>query len=106
MLNLNSDAKEELNKIDSFDFDIFRLREATNGNEMVTMLLHLLARKGIIMNTNLPFDKFTRFISKIQKGYKNVTYHNKTHGADLCQTYNYFCMEGKLIEKCNMDDVE
>jgi hypothetical protein len=42
------------------------------------------------------------YITAIQRGYKNVTYHNKTHAADLCQTFNYFCKSG-LEEKAALD---
>ena len=34
-------------------------------------------------------DKYMSFISKIQSGYKDITYHNKTHGADVAITTNY-----------------
>lgn len=40
-----------------------------------------------------------RFIVKIQSGYKDIAYHNKTHAADLSQTA-YFCCtaaEGREI---------
>lgn len=29
------------------------------------------------------------FISKVQAGYKDITYHNKTHGADVAVTTNH-----------------
>jgi 3',5'-cyclic-nucleotide phosphodiesterase len=45
-------------------------------------------------------------MSAIQAGYKNITYHNKTHGADLCQTMNMFCKQGKLGEKLKLDSLE
>jgi len=51
-------------------------------------------------------DTFISFINKIQSGYKDVAYHNKSHAADLSQTA-YFCCttaEGKDILK--LDDVD
>jgi hypothetical protein len=35
-------------------------------------------------------NTFHNFTKSIQDGYKNVTYHNKLHGADVCQTVYYF----------------
>jgi len=70
---------------ESFNFNIFKVRDLTGGNELVTVLLYLLTRQKVF--TQIPgllYDKMKRFITEIQHGYKNVTYHNKTHGADLC----------------------
>ncbi len=46
------------------------------------------------------------FISKIQSGYKNVTYHNKTHGADVCQTVYYYMYPCEFRLKAKLDDLE
>lgn len=46
------------------------------------------------------------FISKIQGGYKDVTYHNKTHGADVCQTVYYFLTRCEYLHKGKIDDIE
>ena len=39
-------------------------------------------------------------------GYKNITYHNKVHGTDVCQTAYYFATSCGLIETCQFDDVD
>jgi len=46
------------------------------------------------------------FISKIQSGYKNITYHNKTHGADLSCTAYYYLTRCGFLEKAKLDDIE
>lgn len=35
-----------------------------------------------------------------------MTYHNKTHAADLAQTFYYFLTTGALRQKCDLDDLE
>jgi hypothetical protein len=45
-------------------------------------------------------------VQVIQTRYKNVTYHNKTHGADLCQTINVFLELGGLAELTKVDSYE
>ena len=45
-----------------------------------------------------------RFINKIQSGYKDIPYHNKTHAADLAQTAYFCCKTAEGKEKLNMDD--
>jgi uncharacterized lipoprotein NlpE involved in copper resistance len=29
-------------------------------------------------------EHLSRFISAISAGYKDISYHNKTHGSDVC----------------------
>ena len=36
----------------------------------------------------------------------NITYHNQTHAADVCQTFNYFVTEGGMKDKLKMDNLE
>jgi hypothetical protein len=45
----------------------------------------MLAKEDLFLVLDIRFETFIRFISKIQSGYQHVTYHNKTHGADLSQ---------------------
>lgn len=66
------------------DFNIFNLAKETDSNELITVVTHILAKENIFDSLNLKFDSFMRFITKISQGYKtNVSYHSKTHGADL-----------------------
>ena len=84
MLDANEDATKELNKCDLFDFNIFNLRTATNGRELESILIFMLAKRECISKTDLDIEKMHNFIRAIQSGYKNIPYHCKTHGADLC----------------------
>ena len=46
------------------------------------------------------------FVRALEAGYKDITYHNQTHAADVCQTFNYFVTEGGMKEKLKMDNLE
>lgn len=48
MLDLKPEALDELHKVDKYSFDIFKLREHTNGNELTTLLPYVLAKHGLI----------------------------------------------------------
>jgi len=52
------------------------------------------------------YDRYMNFLAQIDHGYKNVTYHNKTHAVDVAQTFYYFCSTCNLIEMCNLDEVD
>jgi len=60
----------------------------------------------VFTKIELDIHKLINYAAKIQAGYKNVAYHNKTHGADLCQTVNYFFTHGQLGEKTKFDEFE
>lgn len=43
---------------------------------------------------------------KISGLYKDITYHNKTHGADLAQTFYHISTVGEMGDKTGMDKFE
>ena len=106
MLELNDEAIAELRKIDQFDFDIFKLRRATRDNELVTIVPYVLARHGLIGACAIELNCLFNFVKTLQSGYKNITYHNKTHAADVCQTFNYFATNGGIKDVTKMDNME
>ena len=84
IFKLTSDTVDILKKCDEFDFDIFKLRELTNGRELETVATFILAKRDCFAKTDIDINKMVNFLTAVSTGYKNVTYHNKTHGADLC----------------------
>lgn len=82
-LAINQAAREELTLIDQLSFNIFKVQEMTLQNELVTVTSYILAKQSIFSKMNIPYDIFLTFMATIQKGYRAVTYHNKTHAADL-----------------------
>jgi hypothetical protein len=106
MLNISENAKNELTKCDTFEFNVFAVRELTEGRELEAVLSFILAKRGCIQGTNIDINKMANYMMAIQSGYKNVTYHNKTHGADLCQTLNFFLTQGGMGEMLKLDKLE
>lgn len=93
-------------KIDSMDFNVFALRELTEGRELVATTCFILAKRECFAKTNIDINKMINYISSIQSGYKSITYHNKTHGADLCQSLNAFLIKGEMGQILNLDVFE
>ena len=79
-----------LNKIEDFDFDIFELRSATGGNELVTVINYLMDLNDFHTKLRIVKDKFRKYSIVIQSMYNPIAYHNKTHASDVCQTCYYF----------------
>ena len=76
MLELKPEASAELLKIDSFEFDIFTLRQHTDHNELTTILPYVLAHHGLIGSCKLDFSALMRFVRSLATGYKQIMYHN------------------------------
>jgi hypothetical protein len=92
--------------VDSYTFDIFKLRELTEGNELYHLLPFVLAKHGLIAATSLHFCNLLNYLRKLQAGYKGIAYHNVSHAADVCQTFNYFATEGGMKDKLKLDNLE
>lgn len=93
------DVKQCFNLVDFNDFDIFELKQLTNGNELFTLMHLLFNRKNLFQQLNINVEKFKGLISRIQRGYNNIPYHNCTHAADVTQTLHYF------LTSCNAGDL-
>jgi hypothetical protein len=107
--NLTEEAKGELRRVEAYDFDIFKVRNATKGKELAITIPYMLQKLEIFECEALDalnFDKYMIFINQVNKGYKNITYHNKTHASDVAQTFFYFCTSCELMEKANLDEVD
>ena len=100
ILNLDPITITHLKKIETMDFDIFKIREQTKDNELVTIICHLMAKEEIFDSLPILNEKFLSFIKKVQSSYLDITYHNKTHATDLAQTFYYICNQCELKKKC------
>lgn len=95
-----------LANIETHSFDIFELRSATNGNELVTVINFLMDRHDFYSKLRIVKDKFRKYSIVIQSMYNPIAYHNKTHASDVCQTCYYFMTTCKWKDRGAMTDLE
>ena len=82
---------ECLGSIDTNEFDAFRLKEVTGGDELVTLMHILFARTDLCLTTNLDASRFAAFVKGVQAGYHaDNPYHNATHATDVLQALHFF----------------
>ena len=80
-----------LDKMESWDFDVFALQEATNGHGLVVGGVHLMTSMGVLDKIPVPKDKLATFLQNIERGYVPTNpFHNAVHAADVMFTTNYF----------------
>ena len=95
-LNLSFESKEMLDYVATIDeFNIFDFKSEVNEEELYVLSSFILHKHDIFANCKIDPEVYFKFIKRIQNGYnpKWIEYHNKTHGADVCQT-SYFFLEG------------
>jgi hypothetical protein len=74
-----------LTKCFNLDFNVFQLKEASDGQELVAMMYYVFYHLDYFNVFNIRTTKYINFAKKIQAGYHNNPYHNATHGADVMQ---------------------
>ena len=102
-LNLRSGLSEEvlecLAEVDSGEFDVFHLKELTNGQELVTLLHILFGRTDLCLTTNLAATQLKGFATGVQSAYHpENSYHNATHAADVLQSIHFY------LGTCGLED--
>jgi hypothetical protein len=57
-LIINDRTKEELQKVDQVEFDIFSVRKTTLENELVTVITYLMFKEDLFKALNINVDCF------------------------------------------------
>eukprot|EP00921_Rhytidocystis_pertsovi_P007853 GHVQ01013017.1.p1 GENE.GHVQ01013017.1~~GHVQ01013017.1.p1 ORF type:complete len:719 (+),score=52.35 GHVQ01013017.1:169-2325(+) len=76
-------------------FDVFKFDEQTSGGSLVGIGLRRLS--SIVPASHLP--QLTNFLKELQANYLPNPYHNRMHGADVCNTL-YCLMQASGLYQC------
>ncbi|KAK9814122.1 hypothetical protein WJX72_000962 [[Myrmecia] bisecta] len=77
-------------------WDAFQLNVATQDHALSTLAFYLFRETGLTQEFKLNEVKLARFFRKIEQGYPDNPYHNRTHAADVLQTMHKMLTEGGL----------
>jgi len=83
-MDISEDGKKHLEMIASENFDVWYINKETNGKELIVIPHYLFIKHSLYKELMIDPLTFMNFTTAISSGYKDVTYHNKTHGADVC----------------------
>lgn len=84
LLALNERAKLELDRIESYSFNIFTMKRDADKCELTAIVSHILAKERIFEELPIASQNYLAFIKRVEAGYRDITYHNSLHAADLC----------------------
>ena len=73
----------------SEEFDIFHLETLTLGNELPILTMQMFFESDLFEPNKIDPKTFRRYMEAVQGRYRPITYHNKTHGADVA----HFCYQ-------------
>ena len=76
-----------LEKMDSWDFDVFALDEATGGRPLVVGGTHLIRRLGLLERLRIPVETLANFLDVVEARYHaSNPFHNALHATDTLFT--------------------
>ena len=97
-----NDYISEVETINTFDFNIFKLKKKIGYNNVLPLLgFAILKTLGLVDNKIITTKKLESFLKTVSDNYKITTlYHNSLHGADVTQSLLVFFMNSNLEEIC------
>lgn len=72
----------------SFEFDAFEVAQRLGKRALVHLTMYLICSMDLIEILHLSFPKLQRFLEHVEKGYRDVPYHNKVHVLDVVQRFH------------------
>lgn len=69
--NMPDEVSQILSKVDEWQFDAFRLADASGGRPLSTLSYYLFRRFDLIDKFQLDETKLLRFLSRVEEGYPN-----------------------------------
>ena len=85
---------QSLQEIDQLDWDIFSLREASNGRELQVLGWHILREWEMDRKFGIEESVLREWLKFVDLSYANCEYHNATHAADVLQTVHFMLTAG------------
>ncbi|KAJ8039867.1 cAMP-specific 3',5'-cyclic phosphodiesterase 4B [Holothuria leucospilota] len=88
------DAEEELEReldnIDKWGMDIFRINTLTNHRPLTCVAYTLFEERNLLKTFNIPAKTFVNYMMTIEDHYnKDVKYHNQVHAADVTHSTHF-----------------
>ena len=72
-----------------WEFDMNEVHRLSGGHCLMAFGWALFERHGLRAKLDLRTDAVLDFLSAVERGYKDVAYHNSTHGADVTHAVHW-----------------
>ncbi|KAK9822894.1 hypothetical protein WJX74_001716 [Apatococcus lobatus] len=88
----------------NFNFDMYQLTEASGNQPLSTLAYFLLNTTGLVQMFNISNTKMLALIRRLEEGYPDNPYHNRTHAACVLQIMHLLVHNG-LIQQGILDGI-
>ena len=78
--------QRDLETSSSWQFDAFSLFESSKGHPLSTLGFYLIKESGLVQRFSIKEKTLMTFLLKVEDGYPENMYHNRTHAADVLQS--------------------
>jgi len=94
-------AKRELDKIDTFEFNVFEVDKLFQKRSLFHVLNEIFNKYKFISDL-LVEEKYINFVNEIIDGYnRDIQYHNDLHATDVLQTTHLILLKSNLAKVYN-----
>ena len=92
--DLVPEMEQVLGKSEHWVYDTFHLADVTKKRPMSTLGFFILQQSGLVRHFGLNELKLARVLRRIEDGYPDNPYHNRTHAADVLQSMHVMLTRG------------
>ena len=79
-----------LEDVDEWEWDVWKLRDASKGRPLQALGWHLLHKYDLINQMQLDQAVVKSWLHFVEELYQDVPYHSSTHAADVLQALHHF----------------
>eukprot|EP00128_Syssomonas_multiformis_P004656 Colp12_sorted_trinity150504_noHs@2083 len=90
-VDVSLEVQRVMAKVNSWHgFDIFELQRASGGHALLSMGKFLFYEYNISSAFNIDDEVLHNWLAAVEAGYRDLPYHNSTHGADVAHGVHLF----------------
>lgn len=102
---VRQDIISMFDKVNDWNFDVFKLRDLTDGQTLFITSYTLFVKYDLLRKFSIPEDVLINFLSEVQSGYHSNPYHNSMHAADVTQVFHFIVAKGGLGDYLSDEDI-
>jgi len=85
-------------RLDSWDYDTFKVEKLSNGNALFTTGVALFLKHDLVSHFKIDMEVLCNFWGGTQSGYHPNPYHNSNHAADVLQITHFIISPGGMAD--------
>ena len=80
------ELRASLNRINEWGLDTFRIEDLSGQRPLTTITYRIFQERSLLRTYAIEPHKLISYLLTLEDHYQQVPYHNRAHGADVCQS--------------------